>query len=97
MLSEVLLVLMILVMVIRLALPLQRDPGDPLAAKKYQAELLSLQSKAMVEGDTQKMDEVSFNEAGHINLARTLKFGKNDLVMFLGMGRSEIRQGNVDD
>ena len=97
MLSEVLLVLMIIVLIMGLSLPLGRKPGDPLTAPKYQAELMALQSAAMTEGETQKKDEISFNAAGHINLARTVKFGKNNLILFLGMGRSEIRQGNVDD
>ena len=97
MLSEVLLVIMIIVLVLGLSLPLGRKPADPLAAEKYQAELLALQSKAMAEGETQKKDTISFNPDGHINLAGTVKFGKNNLVLFLGMGRSEIRQGNVDD
>jgi len=97
MLSEVLLVLMIVVMIMGLALPLNRKTVDPLAAEKCQAELVALQSQAMVDGETLKKDDISFNAQGHINLARTLKLGKNNLVLFLGMGRSEIRKGNVDD
>ena len=97
MLSEFLLATALVLLVMNLSLPLLKKTENPWEAKQYQSKTLVVQSKAMASCSTESLDKISFNENGHINLARTLDLGKKQLVLFLGMGRSEIRKGDFDD
>lgn len=97
MLSEILFSLLVILMSLALAIPLDFSSSNYLEVEKYQSEVLVLQSEAMLNYETLKLDNISFNEFGHINLARTIDLKEKQLVMFLGMGRSEIRKGNPAD
>jgi len=97
MLSEVLLAIFVITILMGFTLPLVGKTNDSLQAEKYQSELIVLQSEAMLMGQKVVLDNIKFNEFGHINLGRTVKFKKKKLVMFLGMGKSEVRQRDDDD
>jgi len=97
MLGELLLAFSIILACLGLALPRLPRNNQPLQANLYQSELLALQTKAMIQGESESDGGIKFNQLGHINGGRTLSFGKKKLVIFLGMGRSEVRQRDAAD
>ena len=91
MLLELLLSMAVIVSAVLLTLPQLPQRKEVWAVKEYQSELLQLQTIAMSENTKQEIDGISFNHWGHVNGGRTLNFNDKKLVLFLGMGRSEIR------
>jgi len=97
MLSELLLALMVIISGMALTLPQLPAKKEIWAIEKYQSELLLVQTSAMSENTKEEIDGIKFNQWGHINGGRTLNFKEKKLVIFLGMGRNEIRQRDDAD
>ena len=97
MLGELLAVVTIMICCTILTLPQISIDDSPWQAKQLQSELILLQTTAMYQKEKQSYTNISFNEWGHINRGQTINLNEQQLVLFLGMGRSEIRQRNVVD
>ncbi len=97
MLGELLLALLVIISCMTLTLPQLPAKKAIWESEKYQSGLLALQTLALSENNQEEIDGIKFNQWGHINGGRTLNFKDKKLVIFLGMGRNEIRQRDAAD
>ncbi|MFV0255686.1 MAG: hypothetical protein ACK5G7_06130 [Erysipelotrichaceae bacterium] len=97
MLMSLLLSLLIFMGSLILVLPNNTIDIEPWHLNKIQSELMLSQISAITNYQKKSYGDFTFNEQGHINKAGRLVIGEEELVLFLGMGKSEIRHRNDDD
>ena len=62
-----------------------------LEAYYYLNDYLYVQAEAMLKRQDRVYDKgVTFNGMGHVNLARTISFGKHEVIVHLGNGYATI-------
>lgn len=72
-------------------LPNNHKSKDPWQIERIQSDLLLVQSEAMVSNRKKKYQNFTFNKFGHVDKSRRLKVNGVELVVYLGMGKSEIK------
>lgn len=91
MLSSLLIALIILSSSTILSLPAYHHNTEVYKLESLQSELLFTQSEAMSQYQKKYSDPFSYNLMGHVDKSRRLVDGNKSLVVYLGMGRSEIK------
>lgn len=97
MIYQIIIFLSGLSIIVALTLPVTTKSSKPLQAQKYQSNLLKTQSEALSSRQSKEIEGVSYNEWGNVRKAQSINFKHQKLVIFLGCGKSEIRQREFDD